>query len=435
MSERLLFPCCVFFLCLSCLHVLSHFYMFSVLNFNSHVVENAEHYTQCAPVEWGVLPCGDFQPLSEVMSPTSSTTSTTQRFSAAIFQNESVDIDTELSYSCDAELDDELNGKALSSPLFIHQRGEPANLRQTFPSHEESLLLARTSTGRPVNEPSSDLSQKRKAIRDLKNDRMRILLEQILAEVRSEIQKQELQAESVKKKCPGINWNSWFSANGNWSYYHRVWPSQARTITTSRRTIRTKSFSSWNSYQEYARHGRNAEKSRVKGRGIFKNKIDWRPEHDHGPRAKIQELQSDVNCKNDSSDFKDAESVRSGPSHVPSQPAYFHLIVIKGGLLSRNNQPPDIWNSQGTSGNVFANPRASSSSLYPGGFNPWISNVTEDTPVLTSREPVTCGERQIPDTVLTPRFQLRPSVGNSFDPKEGSHFDKIPTQQHLLAGR
>ena len=44
---------------------------------------------------------------------------------AAIFQEESVDIDTELSYSCDAELDDELIGKAASSPLFIQER-EPA---------------------------------------------------------------------------------------------------------------------------------------------------------------------------------------------------------------------------------------------------------------------------------------------------------------------
>ena len=56
--------------------------------------------------------------------------------SAAIFQDESVDIDTEPSYSCDAELDDELIGKALSSPLFIQEREEPANLRQTYLSHE-----------------------------------------------------------------------------------------------------------------------------------------------------------------------------------------------------------------------------------------------------------------------------------------------------------
>ena len=39
--------------------------------------------------------------------------------------------------------------------------------------------------------------------------------------------------------------------------------------------------------------------------------------------AKIQELQNEVNCMNDSSVFKDAESVRSGQSHVTSQPAFF----------------------------------------------------------------------------------------------------------------
>ena len=105
----------------------------------------------------------------------------------------------------DAELDDEIIGKALSSPLFIQERQEPANLRQAYHSHEESLLpaqsfFAHTRTWRPVHEPSSDLSQKRKSSRDLENERIRILLErqkeQILAEVRSEIRKHEFQADS-----------------------------------------------------------------------------------------------------------------------------------------------------------------------------------------------------------------------------------------------
>ena len=39
----------------------------------------------------------------------------------AIFQNESVDIDTEPSYSFNAELDDELIRKAQSSPLFTQE--------------------------------------------------------------------------------------------------------------------------------------------------------------------------------------------------------------------------------------------------------------------------------------------------------------------------
>ena len=47
--------------------------------------------------------------------------------------------------------------------------------------------------------------------------------------------------------------------------------------------------------------------------------------------ARIQELQNEVNCMDDSRDIKDPESARSGLSHVPSQPAFFHLIVILAG--------------------------------------------------------------------------------------------------------
>ena len=107
-------------------------------------------------------------------------------------------------------------------------------------------------------------------------------------------------------------------------------------------------------------------------------------------------------------------------------------------MLSRKDKPPDIWDTHGKSGNVFANPPTSSSSPHPGGFNPWISNVTEHT------SPHVASERHIPDTALDPRFQSGPSARNSFEPKEGRfskdygadqqrlqiselHFDKFPT--------
>ena len=131
---------------------------------------------------------------------------------AMIFQDESGDMDTEPSYSCDAELDDEIIGKALSSPLFIQEREEPANRRQAYPSHEESLLpaqsfFAHTSTGRPENELSS--RRKRKSSREKENERIRILLErqkeQILAEVRTEIQKHEFQADSDRRSIQELN--------------------------------------------------------------------------------------------------------------------------------------------------------------------------------------------------------------------------------------
>ena len=35
--------------------------------------------------------------------------------------------------------------------------------------------------------------------------------------------------------------------------------------------------------------------------------------------GRLQELQNEVNCMNDSNDFQDAESVRSGNSHVTNQ--------------------------------------------------------------------------------------------------------------------
>ena len=57
-----------------------------------------------------------------------------------IFQEESGDIDTEPSYLCDADLDDKTIGKALSSPLFIQKREEPADRRQAYHSHEARLL-------------------------------------------------------------------------------------------------------------------------------------------------------------------------------------------------------------------------------------------------------------------------------------------------------
>ena len=38
--------------------------------------------------------------------------------------------------------------------------------------------------------------------------------------------------------------------------------------------------------------------------------------------GRVQELQNEVNCMNDSKDFQDAESVRSGNSHVTSRPVF-----------------------------------------------------------------------------------------------------------------
>ena len=84
--------------------------------------------------------------------------------------------------------------------------------------------------------------------------------------------------------------------------------------------------------------------------------------------GKIQELQNEINCMNDSKDFQDAESIRSGHSHVTSRPVSFPPHPIPEGMLRhsfvsprRKEGPPSIWDTHGISGNVFANPDASSS--------------------------------------------------------------------------
>ena len=114
-----------------------------------------------------------------------------------IFQEESRDIETVPSYLCDTELDDEAIGKALSSPLFIQEREEPVDRRQAYHSQEESLLPAQSffAHTQERRDPYTNLGRvkKRKSSREMENERIRILLErqkeQILAEVRTEIQK------------------------------------------------------------------------------------------------------------------------------------------------------------------------------------------------------------------------------------------------------
>ena len=76
--------------------------------------------------------------------------------------------------------------------------------------------------------------------------------------------------------------------------------------------------------------------------------------------GRLQEFHDEVNCMNDSKDFQDAESVRSGNSHVTSQPMLFPEQFAFEGLLRllfvsprRKEGPPCIWDTHGIPGNVL----------------------------------------------------------------------------------
>ena len=126
----------------------------------------------------------------------------------------------------------------------------------------------------------------------------------------------------------------------------------------------------------------------------------------------------------DSRDFQDAESVRSGHSHVASQPVSFPPHPVPGGMLSRSlgmpsrkNWPPSIWDTHDISGNVFANPTASSSAPYPQELNPWSSNISEHTSLHVM------SENQTP--VQDQRCQSGPSARNSVISSEGGFSKKL----------
>ena len=162
--------------------------------------------------------------------------------------------------------------------------------------------------------------------------------------------------------------------------------------------------------------------------------------------GRLQELQNEVNCMNDSKDFQDAESVRSGNSHVTSQPMLFPKHPAFEGLLRpsfvsprRKGGPPDIWDTSGKSGNVFANPQASSSAPYPQELNSlWKKTIEEPLHMSTAEK------NDRPERNQDLRCQSGPSAkeavifsGGDYSKNYGAdqqrlqisdlHFDKFPT--------
>ena len=161
--------------------------------------------------------------------------------------------------------------------------------------------------------------------------------------------------------------------------------------------------------------------------------------------GRVQELQNEVNCMNDSKDFQDAESVRSGNSHVTTQPLSFPTHPIPEGMLRpsfvsprRKEGPPCIWDTHGISGNVLANPHASSSAPYPQELNPWSTTIEEPLHMSTAEK----SER--PEQNRDLRCQSGPSAKDSVSFSGGDssqncgadqqrlqisdlHFDKFPT--------
>ena len=242
--------------------------------------------------------------------------------------------------------------------------------------------------------------------------------EQILADCRAEIQKREFPADYDRRSIQNLNGiiqsqrGEIYRAHQGDEQHRRDQQLLYEQLLEQNRELREAHEKSLNEMEELKRF-QGSTFDTISRRRLIEDR-DTILEL----TGKIQEFQNEINCMNDSRDFQYAESVRSGQSHVTSQPAFFPPFPNPGGMLSRslgmpsrNNAPPSIWDTHGVLGNVFANPTVPSSAPYAQESNPWISNISEHT------SPHVMSESQTP--VQDQICQSGPSARNSVVPGEG----------------
>ena len=220
--------------------------------------------------------------------------------------------DTMPSYLHDAELSDETIGRALSSLLFIQERKEPAHRRHVYHSFEESLLpsqplsVCHGRTGRAVHELSSlGSSSRENQVATQKISKSGFFLqrqkEQILADCRAEIHKHEFQADSDRRSIQELNGiidsqrseiNRALAGDEQLRRDQQLLHDQ---LLEQSRDLREAHMKSLNEMEELKRF-EGATFDAISRRKLIEDR-DTILEL----TGKIQELQNDVNCMNDSS--------------------------------------------------------------------------------------------------------------------------------------
>ena len=346
----------------------------------------------------------------------------------------------------DLEYDDVTIGIALSSPLFIQEQEDDASRTRAYHSQDEGLSSSQWSsvghrTGRLVVEQfDSQISNVREnPRRDSENEQIRILLErrreQILADCQAEIQKHEFQANYDRRSIQKLN-EVIESQRGEICRVHQGDKQLRRyqQLLEQNQDLRETHGKSLNEMEELKRFQGSTFDT------IARRKLVEDRDTIFELTGKIQELQNEINCMNDSKDFQDAESVRSGQSHVASQPVFFPPHPDP---RAANNGPPSIWDTHGISGNVFANPTASSSAPYPQELNPWSSNVSEHTSPHVMSESQTpaqdqrcqSGQPEIQSSLARKDLQIIMEQTNNDCRFQILILTNAPRQQRSLVGR
>ena len=231
---------------------------------------------------------------------------------------------------------------ALSSPLFTQEREDDASSRRPYHSRDEGLPSVGHRTWRPVVEQfDSQIPNVRENPRhSSENEQIRILLErqreQILADCQAEIQKHEFQADYDGRSIQKLN-EVIESQRGDIYRAHQGDEQLRRDqqllhdqLLAQNRDLREVHEKSLNEMEQFKRfQGSTFDTlSRIKLVEDRDTILEF--------TRKIQELQNEIDCMNDSRDFQDAESVRSAQSHVTSQPLFFPHHPDPGGMPSRS---------------------------------------------------------------------------------------------------
>ena len=294
-----------------------------------------------------------------------------------------------------------------SSPGHSHH-----SLREDLSVSLSSSVSERTE--RPVGERAGRPAECRS-----QDAQIKILLERqkkrILAECQAEIIRNEFQAEEVQQRDQQLLHGQLLQQNLEFREAHQKSLSKMKEL---------KKFQS-STFDTIARRRLGEDQDTI---------LEF--------SGRIQDLQYEINCVSDSKEFQDAESIRSGNSHVTSRPVSFPPHPIPEGMLnrffgvpSRREGPPSIWDTHGTSGNVFCKSRCvfintlssriESMEFIDRGAAPFIHSGKEWKANTGSRSPVWTVSQKFSHLQWTRLFKElwgRPTTIADF----GSSFRQIP---------
>ena len=225
----------------------------------------------------------------------------------------------------DFDYDDVTIGKALSDVC----RRRADHSEEEGPSSSLSSAVSHDRTGRPVVcSFDSQVSSVQEIQRhSSESEQIRILLErqreQILADCQAEIRKHEFQADYERRSIQKLN--EMIESQKEEIYRAHQGDERLRQdhqllhdqLLEQNRDLREAHMKSLNEMEELERfQGSTFD-------GFSRRRLIEDRDTILELTGKIHELQNEINCLLDSRDFQDAESVRSGQSHVASQPVFF----------------------------------------------------------------------------------------------------------------